>query len=140
MVLSLSGPSRSCPGSVSTTHDLDDLERLASRLILIDHGRVVYDGDLPTLKTRYAPYREVVVQPADPTQADRLSVPGAEPARVEDGKVWLRFNPDEQSVAEVIGAVLADYQVSDLSIVDPDLEGVLRQIYAAGDASGPGNA
>ncbi|MFT4165852.1 MAG: ATP-binding cassette domain-containing protein [Microlunatus sp.] len=125
---------------ILTTHDLDDLERLASRLILIDHGRVVYDGDLATLKTRYAPYREVVVQPADPTQADRLSVLGAEPARVEDGKVWLRFNPDERSAAEVISAVLADYQVSDLSIIDPDLEGVLRQIYAAGDASGPGTA
>ena len=125
---------------ILTTHDLDDLERLASRLILIDHGQVVYDGDLATLKSRYAPYREVVVQPSDPAQASELVVPGTSAARVEDGKVWLRFDPEEQPVAAVIGAVLADYQVSDLSIVDPDLEGVLRQIYAAGDASGPGAA
>lgn len=122
---------------ILTTHDLDDLERLATRLILIDHGQVVYDGDLATLKTRYAPYRDVVVQPSDPTQARDLTVLGTDVARVEDGKVWLRFNPDQQPVAAVVGAVLADYEVSDLSIVDPDLEGVLRQIYAAGDASGP---
>ena len=44
--------------------------------------------------------------------------------------MWLRFDPDEIGVAEVIGAVLASHQVSDLSIVDPDLESVLRQIYA----------
>jgi ABC-2 type transport system ATP-binding protein len=115
---------------ILTTHDMDDLERLASRLILIDHGSVVYDGDLTTLKARYAPYREVVVQPTDPTRADRVTVAGAQQARVEDGKVWLRFDPDEIGVAEVIGAVLASHQVSDLSIVDPDLESVLRQIYA----------
>jgi ABC-2 type transport system ATP-binding protein len=115
---------------ILTTHDLDDLERLASRLILIDHGSVVYDGDLTTLKTRYAPYREVVVQPTDPTQADRVRVAGTQQARVEEGRAWLRFNPDDIGVAEVIGAVLARHQVSDLSIVDPDLESVLRQIYA----------
>ena len=122
---------------ILTTHDLDDLERLASRLILIDHGQLVYDGGLTTLKSRYAPYREVVVQPTDPSLAAQLQVPGTQQARVDDGKVWLRFNPDQMPVATVIGAVLANYQVSDLSIVDPDLEGVLRQIYAAGDASGP---
>ncbi len=122
---------------ILTTHDLDDLERLATRLMLIDHGQLVYDGDLTTLKTRYAPYRDVVVQPTDPATAEHLRIPGTHPARVEDGKVWLRFNPDQLPVATVIGQVLADYQVSDLSIVDPDLEGVLRQIYAAGDASGP---
>ena len=126
---------------ILTTHDLDDLERLASRLILIDHGSVVYDGDLGSLKTRYAPYREVVVHPTDPTQADRVSVAGTQQARVEDGKVWLRFNPDEIGVAEVIGAVLARHQVSDLSIVDPDLESVLRQIYAHRlDDTGPGGS
>ena len=114
---------------ILTTHDMDDLERLASRLILIDHGSVVYDGDLTALKNRYAPYREVVVQPTDPTLAERIRVGGTQQARVTDGKAWLRFNPEEIGVAEVIGAVLADYQVSDLSIVDPDLEGVLRQIY-----------
>ena len=122
---------------ILTTHDLDDLERLASRLMLIDHGQLVYDGALTTLKTRYAPYRDVVVQPTDPATAEHLRIPGTHPARVEDGKVWLRFNPDQMPVATVIGQVLADYQVSDLSSVDPDLEGVLRQIYAAGDASGP---
>jgi ABC-2 type transport system ATP-binding protein len=109
---------------------MDDLERLASRLILIDHGSVVYDGDLTTLKNRYAPYREVVVQPTDPALAEQIQIGGTQQARVTDGKAWLRFNPEVIGVADVIGAVLADYQVSDLSIVDPDLEGVLRQIYA----------
>ena len=71
---------------ILTTHDMDDLERLASRLILIDHGSVVYDGDLTTLKSRYAPYREVVVQPTDPTLAEQCgsrgpSRPGSTTAR-----------------------------------------------------------
>ncbi|MDT0551534.1 AAA family ATPase, partial [Streptomyces lonegramiae] len=73
---------------VLTTHDLDDVEELCDRIILIDHGKVAYDGAVDELKTRYAPHRELVVQ------TDRLeSVEGAEVVRREDGKVWLRFDP-----------------------------------------------
>ena len=96
---------------ILTTHDMDDLERLASRLILIDHGSVVYDGDLTTLENRYAPYREVVVQPTDPALAEQIQVAGTLQARVTDGKAWLRFDPEEIGVVEVIGAVLTDHQV-----------------------------
>jgi len=122
---------------ILTTHDLDDVERLCRRIVLIDHGTVLYDGDVAALKARYAPHRELVVQLAEPTvppgdAASRtvtVDVPGAEQVRAEAGKVWLRFDPDRIQVAEVIAAVLARHQVSDLAIVEPELEGVIRQIY-----------
>jgi ABC-2 type transport system ATP-binding protein len=47
---------------VLTTHDLDDVERLCRRIVLIDHGRAVYDGDVARLKAGYAPDRDLVVQ------------------------------------------------------------------------------
>jgi ABC-2 type transport system ATP-binding protein len=47
---------------VLTTHDLGDIERLCSRVILIDHGKVLYDGSVEQLKARYAPHRVLVVQ------------------------------------------------------------------------------
>ncbi|WP_020580046.1 ABC transporter ATP-binding protein [Actinopolymorpha alba] len=115
---------------ILTTHDLDDVERLCSRIVLIDHGRVLYDGEVAALKARYAPYREVMVHLAHPDEATAVEVPHAERARAEDGKVWLRFDPETVQVADVIAAVLARHQVSDLAIIEPELEGVIHQIYA----------
>jgi ABC-2 type transport system ATP-binding protein len=114
---------------ILTTHDLDDVERLCSRIILIDHGKVLYDGDVESLKARYAPYREVVVTRAESEAAEPIVVPGTEVSREANGKVWLRFDPSELQVADVIAAVLDKHHVSDLAIVEPELEGVIHQIY-----------
>lgn len=76
-----------------TTHDLDDLERLCSRLVLIDHGTVLYDGELAVLKSSYAPYRELVVQPTDPATVDQLEVVGASRVKVEDGEGVASVRP-----------------------------------------------
>ncbi|MFD3975265.1 ATP-binding cassette domain-containing protein [Streptomyces cyaneofuscatus] len=110
---------------VLTTHDLDDVEELCDRIILIDHGKVAYDGAVDELKARYAPHRELVVQ------TDGLeSVEGAEVVRREDGKVWLRFDPVRTPPAELVAAVLERHRVTDLSIVEPELESVIHRIYA----------
>ncbi|MFC9648782.1 MULTISPECIES: ATP-binding cassette domain-containing protein [unclassified Streptomyces] len=110
---------------VLTTHDLDDVEELCERIVLIDHGKVAYDGDVDELKARYAPHRELVVQ------TDHLEeVEGAEIVRREEGKVWLRFDPARTSPAELVAAVLAEHRVTDLSIVEPELESVIHRIYA----------
>ncbi|MFE4539035.1 ATP-binding cassette domain-containing protein [Streptomyces scopuliridis] len=110
---------------VLTTHDLDDVEELCDRIVLIDHGKVAYDGDVEELKARYAPHRELVVQ------TDHLEqVEGAEIVRRDGGKVWLRFDPARTSPARLVAAVLAQHRVTDLSIVEPELESVIHRIYA----------
>jgi len=75
---------------VLTTHDLADVEQMCTRVILIDRGRVLYDGDIAQLKARYAPYRELTVRLADPMAA--IDVPGAHCAQTDD-VVVLRFDP-----------------------------------------------
>ncbi|MGW6775559.1 ABC transporter ATP-binding protein [Streptomyces sp. NPDC055037] len=110
---------------VLTTHDLDDVEELCQRIVLIDHGKVAYDGDVDELKARYAPHRELVVR------TEHLEeVEGAEIVRREEGKVWLRFDPALTSPARLVAAVLAEHRVTDLSIVEPELESVIHRIYA----------
>lgn len=117
---------------ILTTHDLDDVERLCRRIVLIDHGTVVYDGDVASLKARFAPYRELVVQLADHS-ITTIDVPGVSQVRASEGKIWLRFDPEHVQVADVIGAVVAEHAVSDLAIVEPELEGVIHHIYETGD-------
>jgi viologen exporter family transport system ATP-binding protein len=81
---------------VLTTHDLADVERLCRRLILIDHGHVLYDGGVEQLKAKYAPYRILVVElDADAVSNGRLidasDVPGAEIVEQADGVARIQF-------------------------------------------------
>jgi ABC-2 type transport system ATP-binding protein len=114
---------------ILTTHDMDDVERLCRRIVLIDQGRVLFDGPLADLKSAYAPYREVRFKLTGPPGEDWTVPAGSEVARVGPGELDVRFDPAVTSAAEVIAAVLAGAQVSDLSIVEPNLEPVIRQIY-----------
>ncbi|ANY05774.1 ABC transporter ATP-binding protein [Pseudonocardia sp. HH130630-07] len=109
---------------ILTTHDLDDVEQLCDRIVMIDHGKVVYDGGVPELKTKYAPYRELVVE-----TPKLIEVNDAEVVKREEGRVWLRFDPARTQLAELIAAVLARCEVTDLAIVEPELESVIHRIY-----------
>ena len=115
---------------ILTTHDLADIERLCRRIILIDHGRVLYDGSVDRLVTRYAPYRVLVVQLAEGTDG-AVEAAGAELIQREASKVWLRVDREPGSVPRLIASLTARYPVTDLSITEPDLEQVIRQLYAS---------
>jgi len=122
-----------------TTHDLADVERLCKRIIFIDRGTVLYDGPVDRLKRRYAPYRMLDVTLAsgedDDLDTDRiqLDVPGAEIVERGDARLVIRFDPEVLPVTDLISAVIATHPVSDISIVEPDLEGVVREIVEAGE-------
>jgi ABC-2 type transport system ATP-binding protein len=110
-----------------TTHDLSDIERLCRRLLIIDHGRVIYDGGLDTLIERYGEERTLIVDLEEP--AEPLEVPGARVVRVDGPRQWLRFRRDEVSAAQLTAAVAAQAALVDLAIDEPDIEDVVRRIY-----------
>jgi ABC-2 type transport system ATP-binding protein len=64
-----------------------------------------------------------------PPRTDWAAPPGSAVARTGPGELDVRFDPAVTSAAAVIAAVLGSAEVSDLSIVEPDLEPVIRQIY-----------
>ena len=118
-----------------TTHDLADVERLCKRIIFIDKGRVLFDGAVAELKRRYAPYRElnVTLAPDGSTGDVPFDIPGAEIVSREEGRVVVRFDPERVAATEVISAVVSRFPVSDIAIVEPALEGVVREIVESGE-------
>jgi ABC-2 type transport system ATP-binding protein len=113
-----------------TTHDLADIERLCSRLLIIDHGRVIYDGTIERLIERYGEERTLVVDLEEP--APPLEIDGARVVRVEGPRQWLRFRRDEVTAARLTAAVAQRAALVDLTVEEPDIEGVVRRIYAEG--------
>lgn len=107
-----------------TTHDLGDVERLCRRVMVIDHGRLAFDGDLTALRARAPVPRTLVVDLATP--ADPITVPGARTARVEGPRQWLELSDNP---AAVIAAVTRVYEVADLTLHEPDIEDVVTRLY-----------
>lgn len=110
-----------------TTHDLQDIEALCDRVIVIDHGTSVYDGSLAGLHAQGGSSRTLVVDLVD--EGPPIDVPGARVKRIEGPRQWLSF-PTEASAAPVVAAVAAAYDVADLSIQEPDIEEVIRDLYS----------
>jgi ABC-2 type transport system ATP-binding protein len=120
---------------ILTTHDLDDIERLCSRLLIIDHGHVIYDGGLNDLRHRYEPYRTLVVDLA--MSLEPLEIDGAEVVRCDGPRQWLRFHRDQVAAADLIARVVALADVRDLTIEEPDIESVVARIYTDGRVDPP---
>ena len=112
---------------VLTTHDLQDIEALCDRVIVIDHGTCVFDGELAELHRHGGSTRTLVVDLVD--EAPAIQVPGADTMRVEGPRQWLAF-PADASAAPIVAAVAAAYDVADLSIQEPDIEEVIRDLYS----------
>jgi ABC-2 type transport system ATP-binding protein len=113
-----------------TTHDLSDIERVCSRMLIIDRGRVIYDGAVEALKERFGEERTLIVDLEEP--APPLEIDGARVVRVEGPRQWLKFRRDEVTAAELTASVAAHVRLVDLAIEEPDIEDVVRRIYTDG--------
>ena len=112
---------------ILTTHDLSDVERLCKRVMIIDHGRLLFDGQLETLRERFGGQRELVVDLAEPYE--QVSVEGAEVVAREGLRVTYRFAGRQVSASELIGRLSGRYQIRDLQVREPDIADTVRRIY-----------
>jgi len=113
---------------ILTTHDLGDIEELCKRVIIIDDGRIIYDGPIDTIKKRFGKYREITFETVE--QIKTIDVPeGAELLSTDDRKVQVRFDRTLSSASKVAGAVMNQIEVRDFSLSEPELADIVKQIY-----------
>ncbi len=116
-----------------TTHEMATVERLCRRIVLIDHGRMRYDGDLETLRKRLGSVRELVVDFVEPVGALRLP-PGATMERREGQRAWIAFERNRLTAPTLIAEIQAQREVVDLTLREPEIEQVIHRIYEDGRA------
>jgi ABC-2 type transport system ATP-binding protein len=116
-----------------TTHDLDDIEELCRRILIIDHGKVLYDGSLAQLKQRLLRTKQVKCVARDGEQAARLATlgrEGLEIVRVDELTYRIRFDPSRIATSDLIRQILSSVDVRDLLIEDEPIEEIIKRIYA----------
>jgi ABC-2 type transport system ATP-binding protein len=121
---------------ILTTHDLKDIEALCPRVLMIDHGRLIYDGSLDGVRERMGSRREVVIEFKE---LPRLSL--LEALFPENGVRWVLlgglraravFERDRIPTAAMIEQVIRRFPIHDLTVEDPPIEEIVRQIYQQG--------
>jgi ABC-2 type transport system ATP-binding protein len=115
---------------VLTTHDLADVERLCRRIVVIDHGTIVFDGTVDALKAVHGTHRTLVVDLEQ--EVPPLDVPGATVVRTDGPRQWLRFARDDVNPADLLASIATRARLVDLTIEEPDIEDVVQRIYASG--------
>jgi ABC-2 type transport system ATP-binding protein len=110
-----------------TTHDLGDIERLCKRLLVIDHGSLIWDGGIDELRERYGAERTLIVDLEEPEPP--LQIEGARVEKVDGPRQWLRFRGP---AADLTARVAAATRLVDLQLTEPDIEEIVRRIYSAG--------
>jgi len=110
-----------------TSHYMDDVAALCPRVIVIDKGRLCYDGDLRALVQSVRPDKSIVVRYRDKPDRAALEKVGVV-SEFDDGKAVVRVA--QPKVREVVAQLLLDKDLHDLTIEDPPLEEVLRELFA----------
>jgi ABC-2 type transport system ATP-binding protein len=112
---------------ILTTHDMDDIEALCTRVIVIGDGRILSDGTLNELRNRVTRERWLTV---DLVQADQsISDPDATVIRREGHRVCLAFDPQRVSTADLIQRVTRAHAIRDLFVGNPPIETIVARLY-----------
>jgi ABC-2 type transport system ATP-binding protein len=115
-----------------TTHDMGDIERLCDRVLVIDRGRLVFDGTLPSLAERVALQRVLVVDLPEPSPDLQVSAAAHIGSDLDGQRQRLAFSPKETTAARVLAEVSAVTEVVDLTLEEPAIEDIVRTLYGVG--------
>jgi ABC-2 type transport system ATP-binding protein len=121
-----------------TTHDIGDIERLCRRVMIIDKGRLIYDGSLAEIRRQYGRLRRIVFSLAEAVNPQALTESlqpigsGLEAKTRADGNLVVSFDPQHVAATTLTRHIVNCFPVSDLAVEEADLEAIIREIYHQG--------
>ncbi|MWC27150.1 ATP-binding cassette domain-containing protein [Paenibacillus sp. MMS18-CY102] len=118
-----------------TTHDMQDIEEICNRIIIIDEGSILYDGDLASIKRNFG-HKRVIQFEVDAYDTLAFPVSMQEKIEVVENKsanaITVTFKQDEIASSEIVGYMMNHYQVRDLTVNEVKIETIVKEIYERG--------
>ena len=110
-----------------TTHDMDDIESLCNRILVLNEGSIFFDGTLDNLRKKISPERRLVVDLLN--EHDTITDPQAVIIKQEGHRVWLSFDPVKTDTPALISRIAAKHTISDLYVENPPVEEIVARFY-----------
>ncbi len=120
---------------ILTTHDLDDIEELCNRIIMIDKGKIIYEGTLRDIKDTYGYMKSVSFEFSGDINIDLSSLQMTEEdlnVEREELKATIYYNKHKVSVSDIAALVMEQNKVLDMSVQEQDIEVLVGNIYQRG--------
>lgn len=121
---------------ILTTHDMDDIEQICNRLILIDKGKKLYDGKIDAFKYKYSDNSVIEFMTDDKQDLADFNVEGIHLKCEQGGKKYATFSTKQYTTAQVTRMLMERYHIIDFSIKDAKIEDILTKIYSANTQTG----
>ena len=112
---------------ILTTHDMDDIEALCTRVMVLGEGRILSDGTLNALRAQVSSERRLIVDFAD--NAQEVIDPDATVIHRDGHRVQLKFDPARVSAATLISRIASKHAIRDLFVENPPIEEIIARIY-----------
>jgi ABC-2 type transport system ATP-binding protein len=110
-----------------TTHDMDDIESLCNRVLILNEGKIFLDGSLQTLRKKMAPERRLIVDLLK--ENDTVSDPEAVLIKQEGHRIWLSFDPTVTPTPTLISRIASKHAIQDLYVENPPIEEIIARFY-----------
>jgi ABC-2 type transport system ATP-binding protein len=108
-----------------TSHYMQDVSELCERVIVIDHGTMIYDGALAELTRKYRPVKKLVLAFSSPVSADFSGFGQV----IEQSEVGATIEVARERTTEIAARILTEYPIEDISIEEPEAEEVIRALF-----------
>jgi ABC-2 type transport system ATP-binding protein len=112
---------------ILTTHDMSDVEKLCERVLIIDHGKLLFDDSLEQIRKRFGGKRRLMVDFAE--EYPEISVEGAQVTERNGQRVVFEFERGTLTASILIGRLSEKYRIQDLEVREPEIEATIRRIY-----------
>lgn len=112
---------------ILTTHDMDDIESLCKRVLILNKGQLILEGDLDLIRRKISPERWLILDLAHEHEA--ISDPEAKLIKKEGCRVWLSFDPNKVIAAKLIARLTSRHDVEDLFVQNQPIEEIIAQFY-----------
>ena len=118
---------------ILTTHDLNDIEELCNRIIIIDSGKKIYDGELEGVKEQFGYLTTIEIQLKDKSNIEKINFARFKDddfkLNMKESKVSITFNKNNISSADIIGKVMKKSKVIDFNIKETSIEDIVKKMY-----------
>lgn len=120
---------------ILTTHDMADIENLCNRIIIIDEGNVIYDGDLLSIKNKFGDLRTVTIELRDDlTSTDMFDTfDGNVGYELKGRELTVNFDALKVNFENVMNHIMQHVHMKDMKLKEISIEEVVREIYKNGD-------
>ena len=116
---------------ILTTHDLKDIEDVCDRIILLDNGKIIYDGEKQKFKDTYGKYitAEFLIKDKKLNIKDNININNVEILEEADTSLKIKFSHDETTIMKVMEEISKYCVIEDIHMKEAELEDILKEIY-----------